>query len=382
MVRRNAILGLAALLAATGCNAGTSNGLRRSEPPVTREAISTTRIIAQINKNAASIDSLMADSSMVVDGDGQSVRLDGKLAMERPKDFRFDIRFHGRPEADIGSNEKGFWFWLNDKKDKAIYVCDYANAGANPLGVTMQPDWILEAMGLREITEREANTIQASKGDRPGQLVLTQLRTDPRGGSLTKVTVVDEKGEILEHRLYAGAKEKLLARATISQTQHIDVGSTEAGTKGTVVSFPAKIKLEWVVEKFTLNITMGRTSINPEFPETQRAFLFNEPKLGVERRDLARLNGNAQGAASSSIYESDPRPGIRSGIRLGKPESEPTGVEGASFDQSSRAQAPADLASLPTLPSEYVGPQVPTAPESEAVRAAAVPGFGRGTFRQ
>ena len=239
----------------------------------------------------------------------------------------------------------------------------------------MQPDWIMEAMGLRQISEREARTINATKEkDRPGQLVLTQLRTDPKGGSLTKVTIVDESsGEILEHRLYAGAKEKLLAKATVARTEQIKLTET-----GEIVAFPALLKLEWVVEKFALDITMSGLSINPEFNQEARAELFNEPKIsGVVKVDLARLNTNAPGAASSRIYESDPR----SVIRLGNPEADSGDVEGANFNQGSRNPIGADLASLPTLPSEYVGPQLPTAPEPEGARSASSPGFGRGTFR-
>jgi outer membrane lipoprotein-sorting protein len=381
MVRRKAILGIAALIAVTGCNAGTSGGLRRSEPPVAKETISKARIIAQINKNSATIQTLQANSSMVANGDGQSVRLDGRMAMERPRNFRFEVRYHTRPEADIGSNENGFWFWVNDKKEKAIYVCDYEHADANPLGVTMQPDWIMESMGLREISEREAATINVTKGDKPGQLVLTQLRKDPKGGTLTKVTVVDENGEILEHRLYAGAKEKLLAMATISQTQHIQMESTEEDPSGSVVHFPAKIKLEWVAENFSLDVSVSKPKINPSFEKADRLVFFTEPKIaGAVRTDLAKLGpGPASSSASSRVYESAPR----SGIRLGNPEAEPFGVEGATLTPSS---APAPLASslttdLPPLPDTYVGPQVPRAPDSGAVQTSGSPAWSRGTFR-
>jgi outer membrane lipoprotein-sorting protein len=384
MVRRHAILGLVSLLLAAGCNAGTSGGLKRQEPPLSKEAISKGKIIAQINKNSATIHSLIATPSMVVEGDGQSVRLDGRLAMERPRDFRFEVKYHMRSQADIGSNDQGFWFWVKDDKTKApLYVCDYEHASANPLGVTMQPDWIMEAMGLREIPEREAATINATKGDKPGQLVLTQLRTDPKGGTLTKVTVVDEvTGEIREHRLYSGTKEKLLARATIAQTQHIQMQATEADPEGSVVNFPAKLKLEWVVEKFSLDITMGQPTINPDFPKKQRVALFTEPSIpGAVKTDLAKLGQPAASASSSSwIHETAPRSG---GIRLGNPEAEPFGNEGASLKTTPNDPAlpAADLTNLPPLPTVgYVGPQLPKGPD-EAVQTSGGPGWSRATFR-
>jgi hypothetical protein len=384
MVRRNAILGLLALVA-VGCNAGPSGGLKRTEPPVTKETITTARIINQHNKNAATIQSLMATPSIIfaaedAKGRAKSYKVNGRMAMERERDFRLEISSTLNKQADIGSNAKEFWFWVNDNPDNAIYVCDHDQVNASPMAVTMQPDWIMEAMGLREISEREARTINTSKGDKPGQLVLTQLREDAKGGSLTKVTVVNEAtGEILEHRLYAGAKERLLARATIAQSQQIEMGPTKENPKGSVITFPAKLQLEWLVEKFSIEITMRDLVINPEFPKAKRAYLFSEPQdTGANRKDLARMNPETPGAGSSRIYESAPR----AGIRLGNPEAEPAGVEGASIAPSPTLQPDATQASLPALPSEYVGPQVPVPPESEAVQAASSPGLGRGTFRQ
>jgi hypothetical protein len=381
MVRRKAILGLILLIAATGCNAGTSGGLKRSEPPVAKELLSKARVIDQQNKNAATIQSLKATPSIVFSGEDDRGRknggkLSGRMAMERDKDFRLEMLAFANKQADIGSNAKGFWFWV---KDGPMYTCDYANANANPMAVTMQPDWIIESMGLREISEREAATINATKGDKPGQLILTQLRNDPKGGSLTKVTIVDElSGEILEHRLYSGAKEKLLAQATIGQTQHIEMEGTGENPKRSVVSFPAKIRLEWFVEKFSLDITMSGLTINPDFPPKQQAFLFTEPTIaGAVHIDLAKLGTNPPASASSSrIYESAPR-----GVRLGNPEVEPFGSEGASLTPSGN-NPPTLAADLPPLPSGYIGPQVPRAPDSETVQTSASQGSFRGTFRQ
>ena len=372
MVRRHAILALAALIFGAGCHAGPAGGLTRSEPPLAKETISKTRIIAKINKNSASIRSLQAYPAIAAkESEGRSVGLRGRMAMDRPKDFRLEIAFHNRPLADIGSNDQGFWFWVKDedKKDQAIYVCDYEHVDASPLTVTMQPEWIMEAMGLREISEREAATISAEKGDKPGQLVLTQFRKDEaKRQTYTKVTVVDEQtGEIKEHRLYSGAKKELLARATITETQRIQMKPTDDNPSGSVVDFPSKIQLEWIVEKFSLDITMGKPNINPQFPSEQRMALFTEPTIsGAKRQNLALL-GNGSAPASSRIYESSPR----SGVRLGQPEAEPNGVEGATRSRGDSQSLSADLSDSPSRPSEYVGPQVPRGTDPEAVQASA-----------
>jgi hypothetical protein len=237
----------------------------------------------------------------------------------------------------------------------------------------------MEAMGLREISDREAATISAEKGDKPGQLVLTQMRKDEaKHQTYTKLTIVDEQtGKILEHRLYSGAKKELLARATISETQEIKMGPTDESPSGSVVEFPAKLQLEWIVEKFSLDITMGKQlSINSKFPPEQRTALFNEPTIsGAKRQNLALL-GNGSAPASSRVYESSPR----SGVRLGRPEAEPMGVEGGMGSPRGVQPLAADLSNAPAQPSGYVGPQVPRG-DDQAVQASSSP-RGWGPIRE
>jgi hypothetical protein len=365
MVRRHAILALVAFIAGAGCHAGNSGGLAKQEPALTKETLSKTRIIAQHNKNAAAITSLRASPSIVVAADGRSGKLNGQLAMVRPKDFRLDISSMMHKQADIGSNDKGFWFWVKDNSDKAIYVCDYDHVNASPLAVTMQPEWIIEAMGLREISDREAATISAKPGDKPGQVVLTQFRKDAKGDTLTKVTVVDEStGEIREHRLYAGAERELLARATISEHQRVTLKPTNDNPSGADVDLPSKFRLEWIVEKFSLDITMNETRVNPQFPKEQRTALFTEPPIpGAVRKDLALLGG-APAASSSRIYESMPR----SSVRLGQPEAVPMDVDGAL--RSTGQPLSANLANTQAQPTGVVGAPIPSGADPDAVRAS------------
>ena len=370
MARRHILLALAAIVAGGGCHAGTSNNLAKQEPPIAKETLSKTRIITQLNKNASTIHSLTAMPAIQVTADGRQYGLKGKLALERPKDFRLMIKSTVQNQADIGSNDQGFWFWVKDNKERAIYVCDYEHVNSSPLTATMQPDWIIEAMGLREISEREAQTISAKPGDKPGLLVLTQLRKDPKdpkGEMLTKETIVDEvKGTIVEHRLYAGAKKELLARATISEYQKYELLPTEAEPAGSQVSIPSKLQLDWIVEKFSIELTMPKVTINPQFRKDMRADLFTEPSIsGVTRTNLAGQGAQAS-ASSSWIRESMPR----SGVQLGQPEADLNGNEGAMRTPGN----PAPLASNPptTLSRSLgvVGPMVPRGTDPEAVQVS------------
>ncbi len=377
MVERYLILAVLALIAGVGCNAGTSGNQVRQPAALNKETLTKTRIIAQINENARAIKSLEAEPAIEASGgDGGSHNVKGRMRMEREKDFRLLITAYNRNVADIGSNNSGFWFWIKDqdKRDNNLYVCDYEHVGDTRLSVAMQPDWIMEAMGLREFSDREAATIDARPGEVKGQILLTQLRKGTNGSTYTKETVVNElSGEIIEHRLYglnSGARKELLARATIKGYNKIQLKTGEDGETTSVI-LPSKFVLDWVAEKFKLDITMAGTKVNPRFSKEDVAVLFAEPAIpGANRVDLATVGQTP--TATSRIYESSPR----SGIRLGQPQPVPSG-ENTISNRSPRSSAVSDLPELP-VDSEVIGPLLP---QGSATDPAAVRASTRGAWR-
>src|SRR5262249_16893173 len=147
--------------------------------------------------NAERVQSLRAFPEVTVtftepNGRKQSGSVNGRLAMERPRSFKLLLKSHVAEEADIGSNEDEFWFWNRRNEEKAVYVCHYSEAGDSPLPGSLQPDWIVEALGLREIPPQDEKRIIVRRGQQPGTLVLTDKRTSPLGETTYKVTVVDE----------------------------------------------------------------------------------------------------------------------------------------------------------------------------------------------
>jgi hypothetical protein len=373
MVCRYSILALAAFVAGTGCHAGLSGNTAKQEPPIPRETVTVKRFIDQHNKNASAIQSLSAEPRIVVSSTEEpgGKRVNGRLDMERPRGFRLMLSqsIAGRV-ADIGSNDEEFWFWVKDNKDKAIYFCSYKDVSASQLAVTYQPDWIIEAMGLREIDPREASTIAATRPpDRPGMLLLTQARRDNQGNMLTKETIVDEtSGHIVEHRLYSGPKKDLLAKANVSQYFAKELKPTDANPSGSRVEIPKMIRLEWVAEKFVIDITLPDARVNPKYPPEQRTALFSEPTIsGNSRKDLAQLSGPA--ASSSKVYETMPSP--RPGVRLGPLEPMPMDVEGGLRTRSEPSPLSADLSILPDRPATVVGAPIPRGSDIEALQASA-----------
>jgi len=379
MVRRDWIVASLALLLGAGCHAGAPPKLAKTEPPITQSDVSAARFIALHNQNADAIQAIKASPNIVVLGE-QVGRVNGHLAFERDKNFRLELDGPMRHTvADIGSNDTGFWFWVEDKKEKSIYVCDHKDINSCQLAVTLQPDWIIEVMGLRRFSEDEARKVHAKPGEQPGTLVLTQFRKDAKGQTYTKETIVNESsGHILQHKLYLGAKKELIASATIgnyieqrpkvSPAKTRELGEDAAVAQAeTFIRTPERFRLNWIKEDLAIEIVMSRPDINPTYKEKERVALFTEPRIpGTTRRDLAQLDPNIA-PASSRVYESRPIPNS-GGIRLGTPQPSPLGVEGTTRRAIDPVPLSADLSSTPAQPAGVVGALVPTASDPNTVQ--------------
>lgn len=369
MVRHRSILAALSLAIGTGCHAGRPPRVPNADTPISRPDVVATQFVEQHNRNASSVRSLTAHPRINTVGDSGRQRFvgraNGNLALDGDKNFRLEIATVIKPVADIGSNDEGFWFWADDDPTKAIYVCDYKDIDSCQLGVSMQPDWIMEAMGLRRFTEAEAKTMHSRQGPTPDTFLLTQSRKDAKQQTLVKETLVDQSTlRIKEHRLYAhtGSKKELLASAVVSQYKPYKLASDPAAPAdqpaGTAL-IPDKLRLTWVMEKekFTLDITMSDVRVNPNFKPAARAELFSEPKIaGTTRQDLALLDPATTPA--SRVYESRPIPSS-GGIGLGAPEPSPIGSERATRRQIDPAPLTPDLSATPAQPAGVVGAMVP-----------------------
>src|SRR5262249_5010977 len=147
--------------------------------------------IADHNRNAERISSLEAKPSITV----AMVRhapfhVDGRMALERPRNFKLELSSFGTTKADIGSNAQEFLFWITSTDVKSIYWCNYYDVESSALAITYQPDWIIEALGLKPISPREAGQIQLVQGSEPGTTALVFPTTRQQGRSYSRTLIV------------------------------------------------------------------------------------------------------------------------------------------------------------------------------------------------
>jgi hypothetical protein len=363
-------LALAALLLSigTGCRSGISGNLAaRPDSLAPRPTITAQAAIERHNHNAELITSLEARPGIIASAEGRRASVNGRMALEMPRNFTLEMGTTLKNVANIGSNDQGFWFWVENKKDPSIYVCSYEELPDTNLTATMQPDWIMEALGLRPITPEEAATIASTPGERSGTTWLTQRRRGENGEVLTKQMLIDETGQIREHRLYAGNKQTLLARAIIDEykTAQLPNSPTDAEGKPATVFIPYRFRLEWKKENLALDVTMDNLKLNPRFADARREALFTEPSIpGTDRINLAKVAPKqaqaSRGANNSSSYQrrtSRPSPPT-SEVELGEPE--PMSAEGARRTPRDPQALSADLREIPSSTRDrVVMPQLP-----------------------
>lgn len=370
IVARKALLALVAVAAVSGCRAGTG-GLLAPPPLASRPSIEATDLVERHNRNAervARIDALPKITIQTTSKRG-AVQLGGKMALERPRNFRMTLDTHLREVGDVGSNDREFWFWTSQDNRRAIYVGQYGAGGSAPADLPFQPDWIIEALGLRVIPEDEARRIKVQRGTKPGTIVLTHTRDDGRGKTTVKQTHLDEQsGLVRQHVFYGPDRKTVVARAYPSDYQTKKLPGDDGAE---TVVLPQKVRLVAMLkaeETVMMDLYLSDTRINPEFTQAMRDALFTVPtKRGSQ---VVYLNSNPDPEPPGFAAESDTTdrghqtrkaPARGSGAQLGEPA--PIGVDGAAlYRDDAMPRTEDDLSESEARPEAIVGSRYPRPP--------------------
>jgi hypothetical protein len=362
------LLAAVAVCGQGGCRALTNGSLAPSPRPLAERSFDVEAFVASHNANANRIHSLTAKPSIRVAGRLSTIT-EGRLAMERPRNFKLEMRKLGSTMADIGSNEEEFWFWVKGNEDKSIYWCNYKDLPSSSLAVSYQPDWIVEALGLKPINPDEAAAIKVrTTNTEPGTTALVFPPSRSGGESVRhEIIVWNKTKKIKEHRIYAGKTNTLIAQAEINRVKEVEIGSTETNDRDTCY-LPDSVKLDWKREQLVLDVNLQEVEVN-QFDSTRSANLFIEPKTpGYARVNLAELSRSGGGRDSrTTVRQTIPRPDPRPGVKLGRPspmdadgETTSNARAGASGVAQAQSRKTGSIySSLDTL----VRAQEPSAPE-------------------
>ena len=292
MATLRGLLATLILLSSFGCSTGSRLAVRPDNLPARAPSsraplVSTT--VAKINRNADALDGLTASTAVSVNQSRFAGGVSGQMALERPRSFSLKLeRGLGTPVVDVGSNPQEFWFWTKDAKDKSIYVGQFDNQGKLPADVLVQPDWIVEALGMRPISADEMDKIQVERGKDPNQIILTHDRSDDSGRKMIKRTVLDSNTQQIRQHLFYAPGESNIPVAIVtpssykSYTLEPEPDSSESSPR--TVELPQRMQLRLnpsreSKDQLVMDFGLSNIHLNPPFTDTNREALFQVPQI-------------------------------------------------------------------------------------------------------
>jgi len=171
------------------------------------------QLVQAVNANTVKIRQLQTTGATITIPGLPS--LTATVAMERPRRFRMraGTRITGT-ELDLGSNDDLFWLWVQRNQPPAVLFCrhDQFHYSTAKQVLPIEPDWLLEAMGLVYFSPDDYH-----EGPYPHGAGTVEIRSVLRRphGELTKITVIDQANAVvLEQHLFDANGQRLASSRT------------------------------------------------------------------------------------------------------------------------------------------------------------------------
>ncbi len=258
----------------------------RALPP----SATLTQVIDIVNDNSARVQSLTSTRATIATPGFPA--LNANIALERPRSLRIMGEKFG-PQLDVGSNNELLWIWIAQSQPPALFYCrheQYATSAARQI-LPVEPEWLLDAFGLTSFDRTAPLEGPAPVGN--GRVEIRARRGTP-GQESTYITVVDDRGMILEQHVY-DPRGILLASATLSK---------HAADLATGAKLPRHIHIQWPPAKLELTVEMTDVLVNQ--PPANSHELFTKPSYsGYNEIDLAQPGLQLTPAAAGQ-YQNPP----------------------------------------------------------------------------
>jgi hypothetical protein len=271
-------LALTTLLASVGCNSFFNfmhrDPARTGNPADLPDAGS---LVKFLNDNAQKVQGLQAvNVDIDCRADKQVVGLTGKLACQKPRDFRLKADVAGSQFVDIGSNNEEFWFWVK-QGDAVVFHCKHSELGrAAQLPIPFQPELILAALGVGEFDPTRTYDRKVN----PDTIELIEHIKSPQGKDQLMVVVFNRapdtqgKPRIAAYVLKDAETGKDICQAVVLNTYPVG-----PNTNGAII--PYRVEVNWPEQKVRMKLTLGTGLQVRNFTPQESARLFNRADLGA-----------------------------------------------------------------------------------------------------
>jgi hypothetical protein len=211
------------------------------------------------------------------------------MVCEKPRSFRLMGDSVGTTWVDIGSNNDRFWFWVKDG-ESPLYHCSYTDyeKGAK-LPLPFQPEWVVQALGMAKYDPAKNYKVETK-----GSTYELIEDTTVQGLPVQKVTVFNARNpadasqpQVIAHIVRDPRSGKTICQATIRRVRQATY-RTQSGEQ--VISYPSDVMLEWPAEQLSMNIKVGKATVNQRLTNEEERRFFTLPSWpGIKTVDLARM---------------------------------------------------------------------------------------------
>jgi hypothetical protein len=276
-------LGLVSL--SVGCSAFHKDADSNVKPPVRAGGPpKAEELVRSLNENAQRVRTLNADVSVDGKFDGSTGGAEAFLAYERtyasggaatPPNFRMQAKIAGMTVVELGSNSQEFFFQLSKAPDPSVHYCSYADfrAGRAQLPFPIQPEWIVEALGVADYELKGEYTVEQDKTT----YQLVEKALNPQGQTVYKVTSFSKTPT--KNNTYPVVSRVLLDSSKKNAIYTAGVIRNQTDPKSGAV-IPSEVKLIWPKERIEMSMRLKDTKVNDPFTRDQEANLFSRQSLG------------------------------------------------------------------------------------------------------
>jgi hypothetical protein len=216
-------------------------------------------LVEYLNKNAEKIDSIRSpEVQLNVRTDQNVPGLTASLSCMKPKNFRMRAySVGGQFEADFGSNNDEFWYFIRRDNPPNVYYCSYdaMKEGNVRLPIPFQPELVLAALGMSSYDPAGQYEVKQAAG----KIELIENTVSPQGQPIQRVVRFDARPptqlgksspRVMAHIL-RDKNGKEIFTATILEVQRYDSG----------VEVPTHFKIAWPSQK--LEMVMRLYDVKP-----------------------------------------------------------------------------------------------------------------------
>jgi hypothetical protein len=275
---------LAAVTLLSGCNSTKMNLFRgREEVQAPATAPDAAALVNYLNDNADRVQSVRCDSLDLQCSQGiRSIGLRGRMVCQKPRNFRMSAEVFGKPEMDIGSNDEEFWFWIPRGLPYQIH-CSHtalAEGKVQRMPFPVQPDWLVEAMGLARYGPADRYQVVA----KARTVELIEKAKSPTGKAILKVTEFQRGRADLARGYPQVTAHRILDAQTGQEICSAQIVQVRVDRSGAVL--PRKVVLYCPPEKLKLSMTLDDVTVNGQVGRPELLFR-RRPLTNVRSYDLA-----------------------------------------------------------------------------------------------